>query len=311
MNTQGRMFQVLVALIPGLSTTVYAYGIGSLINVAVMILLCVLLEWLVCNFRGLPPRNAADGSVMVTGALLGLALPPLLPFVPLVIAAIFAVIVAKHFYGGLGQNLFNPAMVGFAVLIVSYPMAMTTWVQVDWSTAIAMKFHAEAIDGISSATPLDLFRNNDPLTMSEYWQLEQLDWAAWAWINMAYLAGGIYLLARRVCDWRAPVGMLAAMLALSVLFYDSGSSGGIGSPLFHLFSGATMMAAFFIVTDPVTSPNSATGQWLFGIGVGALVILIRSVGAYPDGVAFAILLMNAASPLIDQVQRQVLAEKQA
>jgi electron transport complex protein RnfD len=199
----------------------------------------------------------------------------------------------------LGKNLFNPAMVGYAVLIVSFPLAMS-----DWTTPVNFPQLSEAMfDGVSAATPLDEFKFRGALTVDEFWQQSgETNWFAWLLINAGFLTGGLYLLATRVCTWMAPVSMLTTITLLSILFYDSGSSGSFGSPLFQLFSGATMMGAFFIVTDPVTSPDSFRGQFIFGVGVGLLTFIIRNYGAYPEGLAFAVLLMNGCSPLIDHIE---------
>jgi electron transport complex protein RnfD len=160
---------------------------------------------------------------------------------------------------------------------------------------------------LSGATALDSFKFRGALTIAEAWQADAgfgvFAGIGWEWINGGFLLGGIYLLATRVIPPMAPLGMLAGLTICAILFYDSGSSQSLGSPLFHLFSGATMLGAFFIVTDPVSSPDTKRGLWLFGLGVGVIVFIIRSIGAYPDGVAFAVLLMNALVPLLDNRRR--------
>jgi H+/Na+-translocating ferredoxin:NAD+ oxidoreductase subunit D len=288
------MYRVQLALLPGLLATAYYFGPGIILNVLLAMLFALLLELVALKFRGASLSIARDGSALLTGALIGLALPPCLPFWMILLACIFAIIIAKHFYGGLGQNLFNPAMVGYAVLIISFPLAMSDWPVPSLSASASM------VDGLSGATPLDEFRFRGALTVEEFWQTRSADnWNAWFAINAGFLAGGLYLLYSRVCNWVAPVAMLVTLAFLTLFFFDGGSSDSLGSPLFHLFSGATMMGAFFIVTDPVTSPDSRRGQALFGAGVGLLTFIIRSKGAYPEGMAFAILLMNGTSPLID------------
>ena len=181
----------------------------------------------------------------------------------------------------------------------------------DWSSPLNIPFlDGNEIDGLTAATPLDEFKFRGAMTVDEYWlQSGEQNWLVWALINLSFLVGGLYLLAMRVCTWMAPVSMLVTLLILSIVFYDSGSSGSFGSPLFQLSTGATMMGAFFIVTDPVTSPNSVRGQFLFGFGVGLLTFIIRNYGAYPEGLAFAILLMNGCSPLIDHIEFRLKPER--
>jgi len=228
--------------------------------------------------------------------LIGLALPPSLPIWMILAGCLFAIIFAKHFYGGLGQNLFNPAMVGYAVLIISFPLAMSNWPLPATSL----------VDGISGATPLDDFKFRGVLSVKEYWQAaDGNNWSAWSVINASFLLGGVYLLYIKACTWVAPCTMLGTLALLALFFFDGGSPESLGSPLFHLFSGATMIGAFYIVTDPVTSPDSVRGQAIFGVGVGLLTFIIRTTGAYPEGIAFAVLLMNGCSPLIDYIEYRV------
>jgi len=308
LTTSGLMRQVIYALIPGTLVATYFLGFGIILNVLGAMLISVVLELFVFKLRNIPFWTVYDGSALVTGALLGLALPPSLPFSMLLMGCLFAMIFAKHMYGGLGQNLFNPAMVGFAVLIVSFPLAMSSWPPIDAANhslaeAIRIKLGAPISDGFSGATPLDQFKFRGALTSGEFWnQVGDEGWKHWLGINIAFLLGGLYLVREKICSWRAPLAMLLVLLVLSAIFYDGGSSNSLGSPLFHLFSGATMLGAFFIATDPVTSPDSNRGQFMFGIGVGLLTFIIRSIGAYPEGIAFAILLMNAASPLLDYIE---------
>ncbi len=307
MTTADLMKKVLYALLPGALMMGYFFGAGIILNVLGGMLTSIALELLVFRIRNIPARTVYDGSALVTGALLGLALPPYLPFSILFIGCLFAMIFAKHMYGGTGQNLFNPAMVGFAVMIVSFPLAMSSWPQSDVVSyslidVALIKSGYTVVDGYTGATPLDQFKFRGALTTDEFRDRVGDDgWQQWLVINMAFLLGGFYMVREKICTWRAPLTMLLTLLVLSGIFYDGGSSDSLGSPLFHLFSGATMLGAFFIATDPVTSPDTNQGQIGFGVGVGLLTFIIRSVGAYPEGIAFAILLMNAASPLLDHI----------
>ena len=301
------MHQFILALLPGAGVMLYLFGVGVLINIIIAILTALLCEYIVLRMRALPSRTLLDGSAVATALLLALALPPLLPVWMVIIGSAFAILLAKHAYGGLGHNLFNPAMVGFAVLIISFPMAMSTWAppntDVNLAQVLEIKSGAPLPDATSGATPLDEFKFRGALTNDEYWDDNRTNnWHAWVVINAIFLISGLYLLYRGICKWHAPVAMLGVLAFLSLIFYDGGSSAGLGSPLFQLFSGATMLGAFFILTDPVTSPDSIRGQFMFGAGVGILIFTIRSVGAYPEGLAFAVLFMNGATPLINYLE---------
>lgn len=306
-TTPRLMQQFLLALVPGSIAMVYVFGPGVVVNIVVAILAAIALEFFALTVRGLPLTNLQDGSAVVTGLLLALALPPLLPIWMIVVGVAFAILLAKHAYGGLGHNLFNPAMIGFAVLIVSFPLAMSRWAppltDLGFLQLVSIKLGAPIFDAVTMATPLDDYKFRSAVTNDEYWTpAKHENWQAWMIINVAFLISGLYLLYRRIGRWHAPVAMLATLAILSALSFDSGSSNSLGSPLFHLLSGATMLGAFFIVTDPVTSPDSTRGQIIFGIGVGVLTFIIRSFGAYPEGLACAILLMNGVTPLINYVE---------
>ncbi|MEX2489502.1 MAG: RnfABCDGE type electron transport complex subunit D [Pseudomonadales bacterium] len=313
-STSRIMLQVFTALMPGAIVLTWFFGPGIAVNLAVAVAACLAFEAIALLARQCPLTTMLDGSAVVTGALLGLALPPFLPLWMVVVGCLFAVVFAKHLYGGLGQNLFNPAMAGYAVMIIAFPLAMSVWPSpaspgsgsINLLDVLLIKLGAPVADAVTMATPLDTFKFRGTMTVNEIWSRENgfgsVSGVGWQWVNLAFLLGGIYLITIRACGWLAPAAMLASLIVLPGIFYDGGSSESLGSPLFHLFGGATMMAAFFIVTDPVTSPSNPQGQIVFGLGVGAITFLIRSTGAYPEGIAFAILLMNAASPLIDHLQ---------
>ena len=309
------MWVVVVALMPGTIACIGYYGWTLLINVIVGIVGCVLFEALITTLRGRPVSPViADGSAVVTGLLLALCLPPeLSPWIVLT-GCFFAIVIAKQLYGGLGHNLFNPAMVGYAVLILSFPLALSLWpapadhLPVASSSDTVLATDASSgVDALTGATPLDSLRQRGALTLEEFYNTgdtrERM--SRWQMINLAFLAGGLLLIGLRLARWRAPLAMLLSLMVASALGYAGGGSDSAGSPFFHLFSGATMLGAFFIVTDPVTSPDTRTGQWLFGAGVGLLTLMIRTIGAYPDGIAFAVLLMNACAPLIDHLVLRV------
>jgi electron transport complex protein RnfD len=310
-STASIMRQVLLATLPGVLVLTHFFGFGTLVNIAWACLVGLACEALVLALRRRPLGfYLRDHSALVTATLLGIALPPGSPWWLIAVGVAAAILLAKHLYGGLGYNLFNPAMVGYVVLLISFPVQMTAWtpprglgeVPGLWQ-ALQACFLPAWYDGVTMATPLDVLRQNDGLLLQDLWQQTPQfgRWAGlgWEWVNLAFLAGGLWLLYRRIFSWHAPLSMLASLALCAALFYDGGSSASGGSPLFHLLSGATMFGAFFIVTDPVTSAVSVRGRLVFGALVGLLVYLIRVWGSYPDAVAFAVLIMNFAAPFID------------
>lgn len=303
-RTSRIMSLVLLALVPGAAVMIWHWGLGVLVNLLTGMSASVLFEATILSLRKRPVLPVlGDGSALVTGALIGLSLPPDLPVWMVGVGCFFAVVIAKQLYGGLGHNVFNPAMVGYAVLIISFPLAMSSWPDMPPAAHSfdERMIDEKVIDGQTGATPLDAFRNKGALTHDEFKREEGMQFRLTQWreINLAFLTGGLLLIWLRLSRWRAPLAMIVSLFLCSALSYDGGSSVGLGPTDMHLFAGATMMAAFFIVTDPVTSPVTEKGQWIFGAGVGVLVFLIRSLGAFPDGVAFAILLMNGFTPLIN------------
>ncbi|MYM64740.1 electron transport complex subunit RsxD [Pseudomaricurvus sp. HS19] len=316
-DTGGVMRQVMLACIPGLAALTWFFGPGSILNVLAASAFALLFECGILLLRKRPVGfYLRDCSALVTALLLGMALPPYCPWWVVAVGMFFAIVIAKHLYGGMGYNPFNPAMVGYVVLLISFPVEMTQWATptpaladgqntVGITAALAHIWANAPLDGWSGATPLDAFKQTSGLMVDQVYAANPIfstaDFAGagWEWVNIGFLLGGLYLLARRIFTWHAPVAMLATLTLMSVIFYDGGSSSSGGSPLFHLFSGATMLGAFFIVTDPVTSAVSNKGRLIYGAGVGLLVYLIRVWGNYPDAMAFAVLLMNFAAPFID------------
>ena len=311
-KTSHIMGLVLIALIPAMIAQTWLFGWGVIINILWCSLVALGAEALILTLRKRPLRfYLKDCSALVTAWLLAMSLPTTAPWWLSLLGVSFAIIFGKQLYGGMGYNPFNPAMLGYVLLLVSFPQEMTSWMAPQGSGItpaslgdnLAMIFTGTAVDGWTMATPLDIVRENRSLTMAELWkqtpQLSGMTGIGWFWTNLAFLVGGCYLLKEKVISWQAPVGMLAALAILSLLFWNGTGSESHGSPVFHLFSGATMMGAFFIVTDPVSCATSNRGRLLFGLGVGSLTYVIRAWGGYPDGVAFATLLMNMSAPAID------------
>ena len=254
----------------------------------------------------------------MTALLLAVSLPPSAPWWLGLTGIFFAIVVAKHLYGGLGYNPFNPAMVGYAVLLISFPVEMTRWLLPSGAVAQLPDFSSvlssflgqttTTMDALVGATALDQFKlDRGSQTIAEYWTgnplFGALSGAGWEWINAGFLAGGLYLLYRKIITWHIPATVLGTMAMMGLLFYDGGSSASHGSPFFHLFGGAAMLGAFFIATDPVSGPTTNKGKLYYGALIGLLIYSIRIWGSYPDGVAFAVLLANFAAPGIDHFIR--------
>ena len=311
-STGHMMRLVLMALMPALVVRSLCFGWGTLIQLLWCSLVAVGAEAVLLRLRQRAPVfYLRDASALVTAALLALSLPPGLPWWCSLIGTAFAIVFGKQLYGGLGNNPFNPAMLGYVLLLISFPLQMSTWPAPAGTgqpyqpllDSLYQIFGGQAVDGWTMATPLDLVRNNTSLTMDElraaHSQLSGLAGTGWMAVNLACLAGGLWLLRKKVIAWQAPLGMLTGLGLLSLLFWNGRGSGSHGSPLFHWLSGGTMLGAFFIVTDPVSGPASRRGQWLFGLGVGLLTYVIRAFGGYPDALAFATLLMNMTAPAMD------------
>lgn len=311
---------VIYALVPTCVMQVVFFGPGLIVQLALAIATALAAEAIALRLRGKPVHQFVfDGSAIITAMLLALCLPPLAPWWLVVSGTAFAILLAKHAFGGLGANPFNPAMVGYAVLLVSFPARLLQWLppELEGSQAPHLTFvqtfttimtghlpDALRWDAITSPTPLDALRTN--LKMGMTMQETRNDAVfggfggrGWTWVHLATLAGGIWLLSLKIIRWHIPIAMLAALAICASLMYmvDPGIYAG---PIFHVTSGASMLGAFFVATDPISAATSDRGRLVYGAGIGVLTYVIRTWGAYPDGVAFAVLLMNAAVPLIDR-----------
>ena len=309
------MLNVIYALIPGIVIYVIFFGWGVVINITIAVITALLTEVLMLQLRHRPVKPfIMDGSAVVTAVLLALALPNLAPWWLTFIGVSFAIIVGKHLYGGLGYNPFNPAMIGYALLLISFPLEMTVWLQPDNTLGFSQNLyyalhgtlHNIDIDTMTMATTLDTVKTQSGLGLS-FNAIQtntplifgQFAGKGWEWVNMAFLFGGLWLLYRRVISWQIPVAFLISITVMAVLFYPSTET----SPLYHLFSGATMLCAFFIATDPVTASTTPNGRLIYAAGIGIFAYIIRTWGGYPDGIAFGVLLMNMAAPTIDYYTR--------
>ncbi|PMY42741.1 electron transport complex subunit RsxD [Pseudomonas sp. GW456-L14] len=307
------MQRVLLATLPGLLALFWLFGWGILINLLLACVTALAVEAAVLRLRQWPLRPfLGDGSALVSATLLALALPPYCPWWLTVSATACALLFGKHLYGGVGKNPFNPAMLGYALVLVSFPQQMTHWPAshgLDLLGGLQQIFgialDSTAPDAWAQATALDSLRINKSLTIDELFAgnaaFGHFGGKGVEWVNLAFLAGGAFLLQQRVFSWHAPAGMLGSLFVISLLCWNDSGSDSHGSPFFHLLSGATILGAFFIVTEPVSGPRNAKARLLFGVGVGLLTYLIRTWGGYPDGVAFAVLLMNLAVPALERL----------
>lgn len=322
-NVASMMRQVIYALVPAAIAYVWYFGAGFIFNLAVAGVFCLLGEAIMLHLRGRPvAETLRDYSAAVTAVLLAFAMPALTPWWVTATAALFAVVIAKHLYGGLGYNLFNPAMAGYVMALIAFPVHMNLW------TAPRMgdlDYHVMTIaetarytmtgtlpdylsfDAISRATPLDFAKTglNNMQTFGElraYPMMGDFGGRGWEWIGNFTAIGGGWLLLRKIIRWQIPFGVFAGLLVPSSLAYFLFPDVNL-SPGFHLFTGGTILCAFFIATDPVSAATSEKGRLIYGVGIGFLIYAIREWGSYADGVAFAVLLMNMAVPAIDHLTR--------
>lgn len=311
------MFKVLLALVPGIIVYVWVFGSGILITLALASVTALASEAAMLRLRKRPVMPfLSDNSALVTAWLLALALPPLAPWWLVVVGTAFAIVIAKQLYGGLGYNPFNPAMIGYAVLLISFPVIMTQWpaplalahAQLSFMDQLGWIFGHHLPDGlkldaISTATPLDYLKTQLKLEHSVATISQAPVFGVFAakggeYVTGAFLLGGLYLLQQRIISWHIPVAFLGALAAISGIFFLVDPQ-HYASPMFHLFGGAAILGAFFIATDPVSGPTTPRGKLIFAAAIGVLTWLIRVYGGYPDGVAFAVILMNLCVPLID------------
>jgi len=335
-TTHQIMKEVILCLIPGILAQIYYFGWGNLIQIIWGVILCVTLEAAVLALRKQPIAfSLNDYSAAVTGVLLGIALPPFAPWWIMVIGAIFAIVIAKHIYGGLGHNIFNPAMIAYLVLLISFPVQMTSWMPVStlqatqqsWQDSFLLIFthfntagftvsqvqevvhHTlmsgppSSLDALTGATPLDAIKSSGKLGIDIKELVASpvftsLAGAGWQGVNIAFLLGGLLLLLRKTIMWYIPTAILISLIICATIGYLVNPQQYVG-PIIHLLSGATMLGAFFIATDPVSAATTNKGRLIYGVLIGILIYLIRTLGNYPDAIAFSVVLANTCVPLID------------
>ncbi len=315
LSTRSVMVDVIIGLSPAMGAACYYFRIPALILIWTCVISSVATEWL-CNIIRKKPNSLGDFSAVVTGIILALSLPPSLPIWAAVVGSVFAVAIGKMVFGGLGANIFNPAMVGRTFLTASFGVLMTSWtVPATMDVSMPAIAQENIVDVKTQATPLAWSKLAIKNSLgADIYNDEQFKATFTGEVGgslgetsvIALLIGGLYLLIRRTINFHIPLAVLVSAFAFAALAYWKDSYSYV-QPFFHLCSGGLLLCAFFIATDPVTAPLTRRGMWIFGIGVGTITMLIRIVGEYPEGVMFSILLMNAITPLIDRLCKRIPA----
>ncbi|MEN8123650.1 MAG: RnfABCDGE type electron transport complex subunit D [Bacteroidota bacterium] len=297
------MYDVVIALVPAFLVSIYVFGIGALIVTSVAVISCLLFEYLIQKFLLRTDVTISDGSALITGILLAFNLPSNLPIWMIIVGSLVAIGIAKMSFGGLGFNIFNPALVGRVFLLISFPVQMTMW-------PTAFENQIKIADAVTGATPLGVIKEG--LQFGE--TMTDLSTKIPSNIDMlfgftggslgemsviALLIGGLFLILRKVITWHIPVIMLLTIALMTGIFWMINPE-QYANPLIHLLSGGAVIGAFFMATDLVTSPMTKKGMVIFALGIGLITVVIRLFGAYPEGVSFAILIMNAFVPLINK-----------
>ncbi len=302
-STQKIMYGVVIAMLPAMFVAIWYFGLGALEVIVLSVAFCLLFEWLIQKYLVKGPLTITDGSAMVTGILLAFNVPSNLPWWMVIIGALAAIGIGKMSFGGLGKNIFNPALVSRVFLLVSFPVAMTSWPKPSPITKTL-------VDTITGPTPLGYIKEGlgAGKTMAElsphlpgYAQqlMGQMGGSLGEVSALALIIGGIYMLWKKIITWEIPVSVLVTVFVFSGILWLINPQ-HYTDPVFNLLTGGVMLGAIFMATDMVTSPMTRGGQLIFGFGIGLITVLIRVWGAYPEGVSFAILLMNAVVPLINR-----------
>lgn len=297
------MYGVIIALIPTLGFSLFFYGVGALIVTLVSVASCVGFEWLIAKYLLKQKPSILDGSAIITGLLLAFNVPSNLPIWIIIIGALVAIGIGKMTFGGLGRNPFNPALVGRVFLLISFPVQMTSW-------PLPGKFPLQYVDAVTGATPLGIMKEGlgngeamSALTSKIPSHMEMfygyMGGSLGEVAAIAIILGGIYMLVRKIITWHIPVSVIGTVLVVTGILWLINPDKN-ADPLFHVLTGGLLLGAVFMATDYVSSPMSAKGMIIFGTGIGFLTVVIRVWGAYPEGVSFAILIMNAFVPLINK-----------
>lgn len=313
LSTRGVMLDVIIGLSPAMIAAVIFYRKHALLVMAACVISCLFFEF-ICNHLRKKPNSLGDLSAVVTGLILAMSLPPMIPLWAVVVGSGFAIVIAKMLFGGLGSNVFNPAMAARAFMAVSLGSLMTTWTVPATVNSEMPAMSPANTAAVTQATPLAWSKQAIKGTAEADTANEQIQWAFFGQVGgclgetstLALLIGGVYLLIRRTITFHIPAAVLIAAGIFAAIFYLVNPE-KYATPWLHLCGGGMLICAFFIATDPVTAPLSAKGMWIFGAGIGALVMLIRVIGEYPEGVMYAVLIMNAFTPLIGRMCKYVPA----
>jgi electron transport complex protein RnfD len=298
------MYTVIIALLPAVAVSVYYFRLRAVGLYLSCLAACLATEALFLFIRKKPLSSLWDGSVLITGLLLAMTLPPTLSLELAVIGSVMAVAIGKQVFGGLGHNVFNPALVGRAFLQTAFPVAMTTW----------LPPATLAVDTATYATPLANLKFQEAVAQGTLTPIKELFWGNTGGCigetsALALLVGALLLIIKKTIDWRIPTGILVALTVFTGVFWIAGPD-QYASPLFHILAGGLLIGAFFMATDMVTSPINAKGTWIYAIGIGVMVGLVRLFGGFPEGVMYSILFMNTFVPLLNRAFRpRILGER--
>jgi electron transport complex protein RnfD len=309
------MRQVIYALVPGIIVSTWFLGWGVLVHCLLAVCYALAFEAIMLILRKRPLKDFMyDGSAIITGLLFALTITPFAPWWVSLSGIGFAIVIAKHLYGGLGYNIFNPAMAGYIFVLICFPVELNYWPIINGDSGfmdslkiIIVGLPHEGMDSLSGATPLAFTKSqlSGMAMLSEFTDgplFGALGGKGWEWIGLAFLAGGVWLIIKGIIKWQIPLIFVSILFVLSLIFHGYDPE-RYASSMFCLFTGGTLLAAFFIATDPVTAPSTPRGIIIYAAGIGLLTYIIRTWGGYPDGIAFAVLIMNAAVPFIDNVTR--------
>ncbi len=299
-STQKIMYRVVYAMIPALAWSVFVFGLDALRVTLIAVVACLAFEYIIQKYLLKIKPVITDGSALITGILLAFNVPSNLPWWIIVIGSLAAVGIAKLSFGGLGNNIFNPALVGRVFMLISFPVQMTSW-PVNTRSGIDAITSATPLsiikEGISNGTPISEITQKLPTTFDMF--LGNIGGSLGEISALFLILGGLYMLWKKVITWHIPVSVIATVALVAAVFWIIDPSTYI-NPVYHIFSGGLMLGAIFMATDMVTSPMTPKGQIIYGVGIGVLTILIRLFGAYPEGISFAILIMNALVPLLNR-----------
>lgn len=301
-STKNLMYDVLIALIPAFLVSIYVFGLSALILTSVAVISCILFEYVIQKFLMKTEVTVSDGSALITGILLAFNLPSNLPLWMVIVGSLVAIGVAKMSFGGIGYNIFNPALVGRVFLLSSFPVQMTSW-------PTPVENNTTLVDAITGETTLGIIKEGlmygETMTSISERLPSLMDLllgitsgSVGEMSATALLLGGVYMLARKVITWHIPITVLLTMFVMTGMFWLVNPE-QYANPMIHLLSGGAILGAFYMATDLVTSPMTKKGMIIFSIGIGVITVVIRLFGAYPEGISFAIIIMNAFVPLIN------------